>query len=1378
MFSKKKKKAAALPPSDALPPTGTPPLNNAASPNTKKSAKKDKKKKKKNESINSADSPSVTPKKRGFRFGKKNKAPTTPYNDTLSVANDSIGDSSSLYQSGSNADLNSTRHSNAASYSSNQSPQHGDFRSPGFGSPTSPSDSVTTGSASGSYQENQSYVSHGYQDRDLEFWDEADVLQWLGDQGLDYFVELFDGCEIDGEYLLEVAEEDLIDLDVDDAALRKNFLDAVQGARMKQANSNFPTLDQQLSALGQTADKPSQDVAKKLTNNISEASTVAVSDVKDSPRNMSPPPKLVLRKPSPATDSESDFDFDSDDEGDPLDDLPDNSNKKRVSDDNDSSPRSPINKSAAPRGSIKQTKTPKSVVDETDSPRSPINKVGGLGSPTNKPSGGSTSLNSQEEHPQKSSTPASTTAVSETPTSPTRTAPPKSRSSNLQSPRSRSDSIVTSWSERDVLTWLQEAQLNHLKKHFIEHKVTGTQLLNIDMQLLDSMGITSDDDRELLLAKLYELSNPAANMPEKDLISALNNTSGYEHRKYMAAMKVLQSSDSEEVQILPPETLVVPDSFSSASHSASRSASRSASTASDQGKGEEKKKKGGLSKLKGVISPKRRESRDYNLVQVWTDIMRSGVTTVSMRLTDFENVQDLIRLCLDQLGLVEDWRLYCILDAAGSLADRKDKGFERVMEDGECPVIIQQDWPEKTPRHFELRQKPAQGGSVKVVLRLNDEKPKGKLLAISLSTPAKEVVPLGLKIFGLTDADPKKYCLLEVDKAGDLHNVDADSIPLQLDSHAFVLCEVASKDSQLALYEDKDGTEEELKIQRNDSQTSKASSKVSFSGLSLGSSAGSDDLLAWLRIDDKKLSKLEQEMATIEESLGQSQAGTKDANRSSTQENSSSKVLSSPQAADKKSEIDTKEQDAIIDALRQENKTLQEKAKQLSVVQKALSQLDQTYKRNETDSKLRVKEKRASLTAESESLPKAVVDIQSQLHQVGEEMNTKKLNILKIQQQQKQIQARGLEGLDGSIQQAELEYRVALEESSMLTLQQQQAQLLATLELTLTDHQVNVEKRKAGEQSQPLFQSLQPGQDYSLFTVHQSRGKRSWDFTLTANQSGRGAVVQRCSENSQMRVGDRLLELNGENIASTPISEINHSLGSKSQARLVLLRESDEADRVPDLEELERLHEHLEAVERDNDRLREDSKRAKGFESQARQATQLQIMVQQLQAQLSNSELRAEKLEQQLVDKDNEQLLRQIQDDKHKLQMEVIRLQENICKLEDTLDEKTNELSQVCQERDGVIEELMNKTDENQTSSSHHLISEALEEGLPLWEALKSASKSEILEVLRDELEEAGRQKEYLDQLYTLMLERAPSLLADLEENFDASELSDNEEFC
>ena len=48
--------------------------------------------------------------------------------------------------------------------------------------------------------------------------------------------------------------------------------------------------------------------------------------------------------------------------------------------------------------------------------------------------------------------------------------------------------------------------------------------------------------------------------------------------------------------------------------------------------------------------------------------------------------------------------------------------------------------------------------------------------------------------------------------------------------------------------------------------------------------------------------------------------------------------------------------------------------------------------------------------------------------------------------------------------------------------------------------------------------------------------------------------------------------------------------------------------------------------------------------------------------------------------------------------------------------------------------------------------------------------------MLQDELEEAGRQKQYLDQLYTLMLERAPELLEHLEQDFEGRYVSDSKE--
>lgn len=55
------------------------------------------------------------------------------------------------------------------------------------------------------------------------------------------------------------------------------------------------------------------------------------------------------------------------------------------------------------------------------------------------------------------------------------------------------------------------------------------------------------------------------------------------------------------------------------------------------------------------------------------------------------------------------------------------------------------------------------------MLKLPDEKPKGKLVAMSLSTPAHELIPLALMKYGLSDANAKDFCLLEVDGKGGMH---------------------------------------------------------------------------------------------------------------------------------------------------------------------------------------------------------------------------------------------------------------------------------------------------------------------------------------------------------------------------------------------------------------------------------------------------------------------------------------------------------------------------------------------------------------------------------------------------------------------------------
>ena len=67
--------------------------------------------------------------------------------------------------------------------------------------------------------------------------------------------------------------------------------------------------------------------------------------------------------------------------------------------------------------------------------------------------------------------------------------------------------------------------------------------------------------------------------------------------------------------------------------------------------------------------------------------------------------------------------------------------------------------------------------------------------------------------------------------------------------------------------------------------------------------------------------------------------------------------------------------------------------------------------------------------------------------------------------------------------------------------------------------------------------------------------------------------------------------MNGQNVSTAPIAEILQMLNSRSQAKLVLMRDMDDGDRGPDLEDMERLNEHLEAIEGDNTRLMEEVNR-------------------------------------------------------------------------------------------------------------------------------------------------------------------------------------------
>lgn len=61
----------------------------------------------------------------------------------------------------------------------------------------------------------------------------------------------------------------------------------------------------------------------------------------------------------------------------------------------------------------------------------------------------------------------------------------------------------------------------------------------------------------------------------------------------------------------------------------------------------------------------------------------------------------------------------------------------------------------------------------------------------------------------------------------DVCDMDDEALPLQLDSHAFVLCDRSNRDLHWTTQEEEEANAGEQKVKRRDSLTSRASSKMS-----------------------------------------------------------------------------------------------------------------------------------------------------------------------------------------------------------------------------------------------------------------------------------------------------------------------------------------------------------------------------------------------------------------------------------------------------------------------------------------------------------------------------------------------------------------------
>ncbi|XP_033102546.1 uncharacterized protein LOC117105491 isoform X2 [Anneissia japonica] len=1115
----------------------------------------------------------------------------------------------------------------------------------------------------------------------VESWEENEVLQWLASRKMQYFHELFSGCGIDGDYLMQITESDLVDLEVEEVDTRQQFIterDGLIRSRLKTSDS--------LGSDGNRGGSDHEEYEEEEEEDTNDDESMSDLDTGDD-----------LSLPDLGVD--------------------DNTNRIKL-----------------------------------------------------------------------------------------RMSPPPSHGRlyeqlTLEPSLTWREKKMANWSEIDVQSWMESINLAQFVPQVKANKVTGNNLMNIDMKLLDSMGIEGDN-LEVLLAKIYEINNPMANVPQKEFISAIDKVSGYDKEKFIAAVTVLQSSDSNGVQLLPSEA--APNTAPSSNSSRASSTKSSGSEKARRSDSEERKKKGGFSKLKEVITPWKRESKENSSVQIWSDLNETGCPTcVSIKVVDMTSALEVVKLCLEQLNKIEDPRLYSVVEVCISSAD-KDRLADRELGSEEYPLIVQNNWHNATSYHFELRQREAQGGTIKIVYRIAGHNPKGKLVNVSLSTPVNEVLALALKKFGMKNADPRLFCLLEVDKIGDVHHTTEDFIPLQSDSHAYVVCDKASVDEQFDLKDTDEGVDG-LSVHRNDSMYSQASSKISnYSGMA--------------NIEQSLLIKPKMKRVSSPEKITVSSTST----LSKTQEDMN--------------ELETyqkelHERETTIEVLRYENLRLQDKAKQLTVVQKALSQIEDAFQQHEKEVKNRKKLDRSYQADESiDSSQLAIKDLETRLDQVGQDIRLKESRIKQLHQQMNdetdnketrgsnhQHNNRGwLSSIraysdwhptwnstsvlnkilhwnsrnnESTEREAELEYKLAMEESTLVALKQQQASLLSRLELAKADQEVAAEKARSKRQRAPVFPVLSSKQHNRLVTMQIKKGVNGYGFSLTTRTDQKGVYIHTCDSKGIMKVGDRLYEINGENVLRMPISQVNTRLNGMHQVQLVLLRTEEEEDTLEKSraaikmkEELRTLKEQVQITKTENKRLSEDVQRLVELEDRAAEADKLRIIVNELQSRLSNKDSHCNALSEQVKEipvirgslKQRQKELERLEMQRNSFEAETVQLSEEITRMKSTSEYKDELIEKLTRERDMALHELNEVT----THKSNRLRAVDGMDDVPLWEALKGSSKTEILEVFRAESLEASRQKQYLDQLYSLMLENAPQLLGNLEQELDASGLSGDEEFC
>jgi hypothetical protein len=362
------------------------------------------------------------------------------------------------------------------------------------------------------------------------------------------------------------------------------------------------------------------------------------------------------------------------------------------------------------------------------------------------------------------------------------------------------EKAIELWTATEVTDWLRDVGLGHYARNFLDHQINGKKLLEIDFLLLDEMDIISSDEREEILAKIYNLSvgneSDADSLLEDSLHAA--NENGREKVQAQAPIEALKyphgwNSDTDlraleekdhfapiswkgktvTKDIVSDEKSMNVGAHSPVDYSANVLKSRStepvlSTSAHSRKETVWKASTSSLNNDSSFSSAKRLPSNfgvaescpairqavdqeQLGVIRVWLLSLKTGLEYKALRVSTRMSALDIVKHLLEKLEMVDDpLRFYLVeVSSKQGVGDRELANFE-------CPLQVQSQW--KSPNKFELKIRPS--GIIKVKTNVPRYKSEEKAIAISSLTSCQEVVQLTLRKFNIRDI-PDKYCLVE-----------------------------------------------------------------------------------------------------------------------------------------------------------------------------------------------------------------------------------------------------------------------------------------------------------------------------------------------------------------------------------------------------------------------------------------------------------------------------------------------------------------------------------------------------------------------------------------------------------------------------------------